>query len=95
MTVVDDYRNFLKAKLLSAESILKDAEDRKESGEITKSNYLSMWRREIKRINGELEKELFDPATFFDDADIWRRRELMINIPFEAFRKNHPELYEG
>ena len=74
MTTIDDYRAFLKAKLKSAESILRDAEARKESGEILKSNYLSMWRREIKRISGELEKEGSDPQTFKDDADIWARR---------------------
>ena len=83
MTDIDDYRAFLNAKLKSAASILRDAETRKESGEITKSNYISMWRREIKRIQGELDKENTDPIVFAEDGDIWARKMKIINAQFE------------
>lgn len=71
---IDDYRAFLNAKLKSAESILKDAETRMESGEITKGNYLSMWRREIKNVKAQIDLELTDPQLFSEEAGIWKKR---------------------
>ena len=74
MTVIDDYRTFLKAQLKSAESILKDAEARKESGEILKANYLSMWRREVKSITAQIDLESTNPELFAEEAGIWVKR---------------------
>lgn len=74
MTDIDDYRAYLRAKLKSAESILKDAEAGKEAGEITKANYLSMWRREIKGIGAQIDLENTNPTLFAEEAGIWAKR---------------------
>lgn len=74
MTAIDDYRAFLKAQLKSAGSILKDAEARKESGEIMKSNYISMWRREVKNVAAQINLESTNPELFAEEAGIWAKR---------------------
>ena len=75
MTDIDDYRFFLKGKLKSAQSILDDAEKRKSEGEITKSNYISMWRKEVSRIKRDLAIEETNPILFSEEAGIWKKRE--------------------
>ncbi len=74
MTIIDDYRAFLKAKLKSGQSILNDAENRRSGGEITKANYISMWRREITSIERQLAVEAENPELFGEEASIWERR---------------------
>ncbi len=77
MTTVDDYRRFLKCKLMAAESILDDATRSVQTGEIAKGHYKSMWRREIKSIQEQLHKEWSSPEEFAGDAEVWRRREML------------------
>ena len=75
MTDSDDYRSYLQAKLKSSRSILDDAEKRKSEGEITRANYISMWKKEVSRIERDLAIEETNPILFSEEAGIWKKRE--------------------
>lgn len=73
MSVIDEYRAYLQAKLEEAKAAI-DYYGGAKSGEWSSKSLTRQWGKKRAEIQAKLHKEQIDPQEFYFDADNWERR---------------------